>query len=404
MVEPEGTHSRPGSRNLSARLLKTLFVREAAVLMPEEASLPRIHGEAIASLDAFIRGFRGSSPLQPHQIGTYEDREFVSGWRLPISFADQVRNFHVLVTRWFPFLPPRIALVDRPPFLTWPHVEKDGVLCILQNNSTVSAHDPVGVLKNLLSRAVELVEAASLGKSEVDFEAEFNTYWNYESKGTKQCRSLLALYPGNRVVRMWNGTQFDIAADDEISIRNWLVRRYSKPQEEYALVEPNQAALIWISRPLHPSEYPRRARDLRVVLKDSGAMRTVGAMCSESAAEIRIILAAPSVNGPVLAGISVPNPRGTDVLERKTDPLRKGFRRGHVPKDWLAWRFLNSDRHVALFDVQRIDHDWIHGRGRDSQQEKLKRASVAILGCGSVGSAVAVILAKSGIGKLTLID
>ena len=39
-----------------------------------------------------------------------------------------LRRIDVLATAAFPAVPVRTALVDHPVFMTWPHVESDGVL------------------------------------------------------------------------------------------------------------------------------------------------------------------------------------------------------------------------------------------------------------------------------------
>lgn len=373
--------------------------------MPKDSVLDSIRTGSIAALSSYIEDLPGAMELQSSQVRAYSDRDFIVGWCVPVAFQDCVRNFHVLIPPGFPFSAPRIALVDRPAFLSWPHVEKDGVLCILQNSSTVSAHDPVGVLKNLFSRAISLVEGCRTEANASDFETEFNTYWRYEvADGSNRCRSLISLDARNRVIKWWRGKQFDIIVDQDAPIRNWLARRYPKTGSDSHAGVIELAGLFWLSRPLRPKEYPRTARDLQAIATAAGAMGTVAEVVAEEATDIRVILAAGTVNGPVLAGVSVPNPKAKDVMGRKTDPLRHGFRPGRVPPGLLANRFLSSGAPIVRFDVVRIDHDWIHGRGRDTRQAILKGRSVVVLGCGSVGSAVAVSLAKSGIGRLTLVD
>ncbi len=379
------------------------YEKAAAEPMPEGVVLDGIRTESIAALSSYIEGLPGARELLFSRVKAYTERDFIVGWCVPIAFEDRVRDFHVLVSPGFPFLPPRIALVDKPDFLAWPHVEKDGVLCLLPNNSSISSLAPVSVFQNLLSRAVSLVTDCLAGINAVDFEAEFKTYWHYEiDKFSSQCRSLVSLDKRNRLVSLWKGQQFDIIADDERSIQSWLAHRYPK-QEPYKPTQ-RRAGLFWLARALRPQEYPKTAHDLQVIATAADAMATIAELVDESASDIRVILAAPTVNGPVLAGVSVPNPKGKDVMGRKTDPLTRGFRRGRVPRNELARRFLSSSARVSRFDVARIDHDWIHGRGRDKRQAILKDMSVVILGCGSIGSAVAVSLAKSGVGKLTLVD
>jgi sulfur-carrier protein adenylyltransferase/sulfurtransferase len=51
-----------------------------------------------------------------------------------------------------------------------------------------------------------------------------------------------------------------------------------------------------------------------------------------------------------------------------------------------------------------VDPAWVHGREHDPRIPKLRGATVAVLGCGSVGAPVAMALARAGVGKLILVD
>ena len=80
------------------------------------------------------------------------------GWRLHVEFSDCTRRLDVFVSAGFPFVPARIALVDRPDFLTWPHIEEDGVLCLLPDHGTISIDDPYDGVSVLLGMACDLIE------------------------------------------------------------------------------------------------------------------------------------------------------------------------------------------------------------------------------------------------------
>src|SRR5579863_2644418 len=212
--------------------------------MPEHAMLNSIRKKSIALLGSYIESLPGAKELESSRVEGYADRGFIFGWAVPIAFDDGIRNFFVLLEHSFPFTAPRIALDGPQQFLLWPHVEWDGVLCILGSNSSVSSSDPVGVVQHLLAQAVKLVEASLAGANAADFETEFNTYWHHKATdGSNRCRSLVTLDSRNRIISLWRGRSYDIIADDEPSIRNWLAHRY--PTTDHGSDNIGRAALIW---------------------------------------------------------------------------------------------------------------------------------------------------------------
>jgi hypothetical protein len=52
--------------------------------------------------------------------------------------------------------------------------------------------------------------------------------------------------------------------------------------------------------------------------------------------------------------------------------------------------------------VQRVDHSWLHTRAGDGRD--LANKEVIVVGCGSLGGYLGHLLAKAGVGKLTLMD
>ncbi|WGS23930.1 MULTISPECIES: ThiF family adenylyltransferase [unclassified Bradyrhizobium] len=104
-------------------------------------------------------------------------------------------------------------------------------------------------------------------------------------------------------------------------------------------------------------------------------------------------------SGPALATVVVKRP----AVVRGRDPLTAGFRPSIVPEHVARSRFFGGeqcDRH----SIERVDPAWIHGRDRDARVPRLRGCVVALLGCGSVGAPVAHALARSGVGKLILVD
>lgn len=370
--------------------------------MPDSDSvLDRHRAEATAVLSSYIETLPAARELLAHELRVYGGRNFTTGWRLTVEFSDKPRRLDVLVGIDFPFEALRFALVDRPEFLTWPHVERDGMLCLLQNNSSVDRRRPVAMFQNLLGRAHHLVEDCIAGTNAADFLAEFETYWNYTvTDGTKTCRSLLNLDGKNRVVKIWRGKEFDLIADASDHIASWLTHRFGQCKSN----EFDVGALIWLAEALRPDQYPKTANDIYRHAQSVSATQILSEVAGEKKDRISIVLGAITANGPVLAGVTVRNPKQKDVLDRSTNLLTRGFRPGRVPPRLIVSRFFQSGVAVTPVRVTRIDHGWIHGRGRDIRQESLKSACAVVVGCGSIGAPVASSLAMAGIGKMVLVD
>src|SRR5206468_2144554 len=97
----------------------------------------------------------------------------------------------------------------------------------------------------------------------------------------------------------------------------------------------------------------------------------------------------------------LPTSQGGGVFNR--DHMTRGFRPGKVPHKLVIRRRFGGTALVKS-SVERADAAWIHGRDQDARLPRLRDATVAILGCGSVGAPVALQLASAGVGRLLLVD
>jgi hypothetical protein len=59
---------------------------------------------------------------------------------------------------------------------------------------------------------------------------------------------------------------------------------------------------------------------------------------------------------------------------------------------------------LARLRVDRADRRWIHERGGVGLDPRIAEAHVTLVGCGSLGAGVAELLARAGVGRLTLVD
>jgi len=372
----------------------------------------RQHQQASLEIADFLRdsGMEGQE-LSVAQLGHYRNRRIVRGWRLPVAFPDAVRSVDLLLGKDFPWQAPRVALVDRPDFLTWPHVESDGVLCVLPDSTTINPTQPVPTVKAVLAMAAELVENAASGGLDGDFREEFKSYWDWKCDHRQPpIYSLLKHKKECRHIRLLRGRRFFIVAEDDATIANWLANRFGDFRERQ--FETVEAVLLWLSEPPVPCEYPANGLDLLTIAGELAVPSMVNPlnMAVELVQglpnEILVVLGAETSHGHGFVGVSVlrPHPQrfGKSSRRRGADPITKGFRAAHMPSEVLAKRFLSSP--TVLRGVERADSAWIHGRDQDSQSHSMQSCRVTVLGCGSIGSPVSIALAQAGVGNLDLVD
>ena len=376
--------------------------------MPDTALRPSL-GEAALNVEARLTELTGQIPewLDARAI---EDayprgRFFTGGWRVRIQFTDGVvRRFDTLLTSGFPSAPVRTALVDHPPPMTWPHVEGDGVLCLLPSMAECDPDDPPAVAENLFGRSVRLVEELLEGTIvERDFREEFLTYWAYQQhEDGSHLFSLLRPEPPSRVVRVWRGEGLQVVGEDASTLGQWLCRRYGADVN----TRTRPGAFIWLDTPLLPAEYPETAADLRGLAVEAG--RDASEALGEAAARVPIslvaIIGAMGRVGPGLIAVEAFRPgRSGSPGSGGADPLTRGFRPGRVSKRVALSRYFGT-LPVIRSSVQRADPGWVHGRNRDSRTPRLLESTVVVIGCGSVGAPVASLLCQAGAGRVILVD
>jgi hypothetical protein len=332
------------------------------------------------------------------ELSAYKAVEPAVGWRVPVEFSEGYRRLDILVSRSFPFSPPRIALVDRPDFLTWPHIEQNGVLCLLPEHSTLSIDDPYGVVVSLLVMAFDLVEALSQGSRQEDLRSEFLSYWgNTTTLRNATVLSLVRPVPPARMVRVWQGGSLIVIAEDDETLSSWLLNLDPKLKKNE--LHFDDGIFAWFNEAPLPSEYPTSAAEMRALAQRGGAGDLLDEVGDGIPARLFLLLAAQTANGPAEVAIAVERP----PIVRNSDPLIRGFRPSRVPGPIFGMRFFGGTPAIKAA-VERVDPEWIHGRGYDPRFAKLRKSTVLFFGCGSLGAPTAITLAHAGVGRLILVD
>ncbi len=357
---------------------------------------------ACAEVEAWLASLGPSiDRLSPEMLSKlYPSRGCAAGWRLQVAFSDKARRLDLLLPIGFPWQPPRVALVDAPKFLTWPHVEKDNVLCLVPNSFEFDPDKPAAVVSHLLGLAETAVNELISGERDADFADEFLSYWDWAKTEGTQVISLLRSEGPSREIALWRGKSFYLLGENIDDLRNWLSNRYGNKPES---VEASKAVLAWLGEAPKPSEYPDTGAGLRgfVAERDAAASLLIDRLAAEGSEKVAFALGFDTSNGPALAGVFVPPPTKPKYGAR--DPMSKGFRPGHVPDNIRLVRFFGGQTLVRR-SVERADAGWIHGRGLDPRAKQLRDLRVVLVGCGSLGAPIAISLAQAGIGHQTFID
>ena len=378
---------------------------------PEQRQSPHsvLFADALEALDQYLSSLPITvERLKRAQLQTeYRNRQLLYGWRISARFSDGVdRRLDILLDAAFPFLPPRIALVDRPSFLTWPHVERDGVLCLLRDNQAVDYSAPAAVLEHLLGLAMSLVEDCVAGRNVGDLLAECRSYWSHATTDyAPTVWSLLDLQPPSRLIVVWASGKYVVAADSRPALAHWV--KNFRGNTDVTARDFVDGLFVWLPASLYPSQFPRTGTDVRELLRDCDgvALEKFESLVDPDTRRLYVLLGAPTQNGVFVGAVLVEKPRSTGYGASRGGNLR-GFRQNRpdrIPRDVVLRSFFGAQP-VTRAEVERIDAPWVHGRESDDRVARLVSASVAVIGCGSLGSGVAVTLAQAGVGDLLLID
>lgn len=323
-------------------------------------------------------------------------RGLVGGWRVPLEVADGTRYIQILIPAAFPFRPPRIRLLETPDDVSWPHREREDVLCLVPETASFDPADPVGGVVNLLNMTIELSRKVAAGEANEEFRSEVLSYWTHRIPAERMpIYSIAEPQPNSRAVRVWTGSSSRVIAEDSGELDTWLGNRYPG----IGPIKQDVGAIVWIDKALTPAEFPVTGNDVWQLAVRAGAGQLLAAAAAAVRGDLVVGLGMETVNGLAIAGLVVPRP----PRRRGRDMVSDGFRPGRTPT-WLAAKRFFGAAPVVRHDLKRVDHAWVHGRDHDSRASGLRSKTVVVVGCGSVGAPAAIALAQAGVGKFIFVD
>lgn len=339
--------------------------------------------------------------LTQSELSRYEAKDPIHGWLVPFEHQADRYDLQVVLLRDFPWTKPRVYCTEKFQFLQFPHIENDGAFCLYPPGTEHSPVNPKGLIWDAIKEATRLIVASYDDAFLNDFADEFDSYWS-KTEGGKNIVSLISPGGASRRVSLWCSTVDYYLADDDTALENWLRNRFPGNKKDYSF---KSATHIVLKRPILPSEYPKSGaavlRFLRELAPESIELLEYAAETADD--KFTVSFEGRTDNGPVFFAIEVMLPIKQGMKAgRRPDMVQKGFRPGRVPTHVRMQRLFGGNK-VERHETMRADPSWIHGRDTPAVAPLFDKR-VLMIGAGSLGSEAALLLAKTGVGSITLVD
>lgn len=323
----------------------------------------------------------------------------MEGWRVKtdLIFKGDKLDIFLLVKDSFPYSIPIITTKPVLKVLDLPHIETGGKLCVWPDDTPF---DPLSFeyVNTLLLDAYNLLKKNFNNQLSSDFQDGFLSYWSRYCSGNFKSLSLCNLTnEGSRLIFVtYNKLYGAIFHDTSEELETWLARKGLVKHKIY------RSMLISLNHAWKPSEYPTEVSDvIEVLRKEGNADDKIGCW-------LQSVLIAKVDHPAMLVRVKTRN--GTcaislrlegSINSKSTSHIRRGYRKDKIPH--LVMTQKASKLKVFAGTADRCDYDWVNGRDNNSLVN-IRGGKVVILGVGSVGSSVIILLIKSGVRDILISD
>lgn len=358
---------------------------------------------AVVEIDAAITGrWAGVRRLSSQELKErFPERSFAFAWLLPGETLGISRDLIVGAGDLFPQELPRVGLAIAPPIAALPHVEADGVFCVVPPGSLVILPVDIRHVAYLVEDSVKVLRAGLTGENRVDFLDESATYWTLDASRTGVEHWLASPPPSSsrEMVAAKLGEIF-VIADSKTAMATWMEGRGQKMPNKLL-----RGVFLSLDAPLYPQDYPHDVAGLRLLAERAGpdALRILEGM-TRPGSQISIVIAFEHEGRRLLLGARVDVPRSIPGPYKKRVPIWLGFREDSVPGDRVLQMMAGARTALQRCSVVEVHRRALVARTTGAVSRGVANGAVAVIGCGSLGGAVALLLAQSGVARLRLID
>lgn len=331
----------------------------------------------------------------------FPHRKLVAGWTLPPELTGLPEDLVVGVDALYPHSLPRFGLVRQPAPCEMPHIEFDGIFCLIASTNSPAMPLSFGHMSYMLEKAVRLYCIGSSGANRNDFLDEFNTYWTLSSEKVFDVQAWLTRIDETSPVWFQRAQHTVFVASSQDDVKRVLRQRGVAIDTE----KVTEGLLVRLSEPLYPQDYPKNSRELVDLLHRVAPQHLAFIPRALGRSWQLLVLLAFEWHGETMLGASFievkrsfPHPRGHG------QQLVSAPRKRRVSSTLLYNRIRDASFPVHRAGVTRIDSKFLLSRTTGERPQALTNATVAVFGCGALGASVAIQLAQAGVRKLVLAD
>lgn len=299
----------------------------------------------------------------------------------------------IMVDRDFPYSKPLAFIENYDRKRPQPHVEpipEIGGMARLCLQTPVIPNNPIAAVESAFVDARQLLKANDAGEEDHDFDIDFGAYWRHYLPAKSREAKLHGMSDIDAGIGFFcyrNGSYY--CFPNKVSIRRWhthLTGKYVR--------DPLRFPVIELTRFPRPNRYPGDVASLLTLLKryTVDGLEITGSLLRAGPSRVPIILTGTKPDGTrVAVGVE---------LVRRRDLKGRPLEKAHIQAK-LADNDVLSLYDVVPLNTRHLDSSL--SRLPDPASASVQR-KVMIVGCGALGSGIAVMLAKAGVSRLILVD
>lgn len=325
--------------------------------------------------------------------------EYEEFWKIELNGSLRCFTFILAIPDTFPDTFPKIYLSkkDFQEIYPVPHLDKNRFVCT-RNPEVVFLNDkkPGEAIEELINIAVKILEQGIKTENQSDFIEEFLAYWNEKTQ-----YSFLSLFvPTDKIANL---KIFKLSKN--IFRSKYIVSESKEDVEKWVapfkinIDESEDIGCLYLPlSKFYPLSF-EKDEDVSNILKNLSNKeehtKAVGNYFNQNRHYYIIISSFPIKKERILFGWRHKGWSGVRF---------KGFRKNHVPLHARLTHTKTKNNPIEKIEIIRLDKERIFKRGGTMSTLLSKNVSIALVGCGSLGSYLAMSLSRCGISKFLLID